>query len=313
MKKIISYIIIAIFGIVLIGCNKKEYTLDLTAESTTVKVGEAIELIPVTNMPKAVFVWSSSHPEIADVEEDGWVYGISEGTATITVTVEKVGSKTIVITVIKDEEPPQPPKEYTPTELKGLLSDVLTAYGEATNGSVTIEAGKGTEVLTSDLVFNFTSEKRITSLMYKLSGTDTAHVYVKEGYAYMLRNELKTKSEMTLTEETTIVNSYGFNKFASAITLYYNETEFFTALSFVSRVDNVLTYTLDLSTYAGSVFDTEGKDSITIKVYLVDEEVVRVDTLIKVGEDENFTKIHFKGLGVQTISFPFDLDTYNEE
>lgn len=310
MKKIISYLLLGVLALLLVGCKKDDpvYTLSLTG-ADTVKVGEAINLTASSTMPRAIFVWSSSDEAIATVES-GLVMGVAKGTAIIKVTVEGVGEKTLTITVTEDIII-IPPKEYTPTELKVLLEDTLADYSESLSGYAKIEAVNGPDVLTSELMFNFNNEPGIDSMMYTLNGSEVAHVYVKEGFAYMLRNELKTKAEMTATEEATIINNYGFDKFVESIAAFYSEVEFYDALTFVSRVENVLTYTLGLSAYLGDVFVTEGKDSITLKVYLGAEDVVlKVETLIVEGANNNYTLLEFKGLGVQTITYPIDLDIY---
>lgn len=310
MKKIISYLLLGVLALLLVGCKKEDpvYTLSLTG-ADTVKVGEAINLTASSTKPEAVFVWSSSDEAIATVE-NGLVMGVAKGTVTIKVTVADVGEKTLVITVTEDIII-IPPKEYTPTELKVLLEDTLADYSESLSGYAKIEAVNGPDVLTSELMFNFNNEPGIDSMMYTLNGSEIAHVYVKEGFAYMLRNELKTKAEMTATEEATIINNYGFDKFVESIAAFYSEVEFYDALTFVSRVENVLTYTLGLSEYLGDVFVTEGKDSITLKVYLGAEDVVlKVETLIVEGANNNYTLLEFKGLGAQTITYPIDLDIY---
>ncbi|MGD9604699.1 MAG: Ig-like domain-containing protein [Bacilli bacterium] len=310
MKKIISYLLFGVLALLLVGCKKDDpvYTLSLTG-ADTVKVGEAINLTATCTKTDAVFVWTSSDDAIATVV-DGLVSGVAKGTAIIKVTVADVGEKTLTITV-EEEIIIIPPKEYTPAELKVLLEDTLVDYSEALSGYAKIEAVNGADVLTSELMFNFNNEPGIDSMMYTLNGTEVAHVYVKEGFAYMLRNELKTKAEMTATEEATIITNYGFDKFVESIAAFYSEVEFYDALTFVSRVENVLTYTLDLSTYLGDVFVTTGKDSITLKVYLgTDDVVLKVETLIVEGTSNNYTILEFKGLGLQTITYPVDLDQY---
>ncbi|HOH17821.1 MAG TPA: Ig-like domain-containing protein, partial [Bacilli bacterium] len=288
--------------------EKVVFTLALSGEET-VKVGETITLTATSTKPQAVFVWSSSNDAVATVK-DGLVKGVSKGTAVIKVTVADVGEKSMTVTVT-EEVVIITPKEYTPAELKDLLEGVLDDYSKGLAGYVKIEAVNGPNVLTSELMFNFNNDPGIESMMYTLNGTEVAHVYVKDGIAYMLRNQAKTKAEMTATEEATIINNYGFDKFVQSVAAFYSEVEFYDALTFVSRVDDVLTYNLDLAGYLGDVFVTEGKDSITLKVYLGAEDIVlKVETLIVKGTQNNYTILEFKGLGPQTIPYPVDLDAY---
>ena len=77
--------------------------LGLTAEKTTINVGETTKLIPSLEPVKSTGVtYSSSNETIAKVSNFGIVTGIEDGTVTITASV-KGNSKTIEITVKKIE------------------------------------------------------------------------------------------------------------------------------------------------------------------------------------------------------------------
>ncbi|MGD9886790.1 MAG: ABC transporter substrate-binding protein [Bacilli bacterium] len=97
MKKFLSLFFFLALALVFVGCKEEEYTLTLTGPET-VKVGETITLVPATEKPEAVFVWSSSNTARATVN-NGVVTGVATGEVIITVSVEGVGEKSIIISV----------------------------------------------------------------------------------------------------------------------------------------------------------------------------------------------------------------------
>lgn len=304
MKRIISLCLIVLFTISLFGCVKKEYSLEIVTEKTTIEIGETLQLTAETDYKNPTFDWSSDDETIAFVDYQGLVTAIAAGTVDIIVKIENVGEKKITITVNS--------KSYTAGELKNLLNSTLNQYSVATNFSIKINLNDGEKELTSEVILNKTTDQ-IDSLMYKLSGAETAHVYVKDGYAYLLKDNVKTKSKLTTFEAQQILDDYNFNKMVENLTGFYNEEEFYTAVKFESNKDDVLEFSLDLSAYNGTVFVTEAKDAITVKVSLVDQKVVKVETIVKVGEKVQLASLEFLGTTNQTITFPTDLDSYIEK
>jgi len=99
MKK--KGIILLMIGILtlLFGCSQTPVTVELTGP-TTISVGEAVLLTPSSSQSSAEYLWESSDGTIVSVDE-GVIEGISEGTATITVTVKGTDSKReLLITVV---------------------------------------------------------------------------------------------------------------------------------------------------------------------------------------------------------------------
>ncbi|HPX84358.1 MAG TPA: ABC transporter substrate-binding protein [Bacilli bacterium] len=98
MKKFLSLFFFLALALVFVGCKEdKEYTLSL-AGPETVKVGDSITLVPTTDKPEAVFTWTSSNTAVATVN-NGVVTGVAKGTAVVTVKVEGVGEKFLVVNV----------------------------------------------------------------------------------------------------------------------------------------------------------------------------------------------------------------------
>jgi peptide/nickel transport system substrate-binding protein len=97
MKKILSLVFFLALALVFVGCKEETYTLSLSGPEV-VKAGETITLVPVTEKPEAVFTWTSSNTAVATVN-NGVVTGVAPGTAVITVKVDGVGEKFLVINV----------------------------------------------------------------------------------------------------------------------------------------------------------------------------------------------------------------------
>lgn len=79
------------------------YSLSLSAETTTIKVGdEPLLITPSTEYPNPTYTWESSNPEVATVS-NGYVTPLTVGTTSITATI--IGTdieSTLVITVAED-------------------------------------------------------------------------------------------------------------------------------------------------------------------------------------------------------------------
>ena len=311
MKKLISFLLTFILAIALSGCIDPEYELEIEGPDSVV-IGETIVLELITDYENPVVEWSSEDDSIATVDQEGYVTGVEVGTVAITATVEDVGSVNHDISVVEPDI-----IEYTPNQLKDLLVATKQSYSESEHGHVKIETDTGSDDIIAELIYNFNGDQ-IDSLMYKLSGYEEAHVYVKEGYAYMSINEQKSKSEMTATEENLIIQSYGFDTFVETTTEFYDEVFFFEALSFVETVDNTLAYELDFSAYSGNVFNLAGKDEIKLNVTFDGDSIISVEVAIYVQNDTeeesevSKVTIYFLGTDEKAIEYPSDLDTYIE-
>lgn len=101
MKKFLLVLVAALFIVFAASCKQEEvpvvYTLELSG-SQSVKAGETITLIATTNKENPTFVWSSSDTSVATVA-NGVVTGVTNGTAVITVKLEGVGEKFLVVNV----------------------------------------------------------------------------------------------------------------------------------------------------------------------------------------------------------------------
>jgi len=93
--------------------------ISIEAPVTEVRAGGTIQLTAVTTPDNATFkgvIWTSGNPDVATVDENGVVTGMTSGEAIITATIiqpEEYGvvSDSIVITVTEEEEPGEDPGE----------------------------------------------------------------------------------------------------------------------------------------------------------------------------------------------------------
>lgn len=313
MKKLLLFILVLTFALVIVGCDDpvvpEEYTLSVEAEVTTLKVGETITIFAETNKPDATFEWSSSDEEIAKVNQVGMVTGVGVGTATITVKVEDVGEEEVEITVTE--------KDMTTDEAKDLLMTILDEYLESTSGSLKITTNDEIGSMVSELVYNYNNDGEIESLMYKLvvdnDPDSERHVYVKDGYSYNLANKTKVKNELTAQEITSISTQYSQAAFLAEATKFYTEDAFYAALEFVGRGEGTVEFKLNLSKYEGEVFNTVGADEIKLVITLNNDKVTIVEIQKKVGSNTASLVVEYKGSTTQTITYPSDLDSYEEQ
>jgi hypothetical protein len=122
---------------------------------TTISVGETVILTPSSSKSSAEYLWASSDEAIVNVDE-GIIEGISEGTATITVTVRGTDSKKdLLITVVSsDFETVQTINALGETLLGSIPgtvdSDLDLATTDPISGSVISYSSDSPEVLGND-------------------------------------------------------------------------------------------------------------------------------------------------------------------
>ncbi len=154
--------------------------------ASSVKVGNTIKLtatITPSNATNKKLTWTSSDPKKANVDENGNVKGISEGSVTITVTTED-NNKTAThrVTIVKNEttpstptNPSNPSKPSNPdTPTNPSTPSTPTVKEIIINGPKTVEAGSTIKLTaTIKMSDNTTTTKTIT---WTSSNSDIATV-----------------------------------------------------------------------------------------------------------------------------------------
>lgn len=302
MKKIFTFLMVFVLAFLLVACDDPvEYSFELEVETDIIQVGSTVIVYADTNKPSPVFEYTSSDEAVATVNQVGMVTGVSVGVVNITVKLEGVGEESVEITVTE--------KDYTATELRAVLTAVLDKYLASKNGSIKVTVNDGTEEMVSETIFNYAADGSIESLMYKVVIDEETHVYVKDGFSYMLTNGAKSKRELTAQEETTIKNSYSHSVFLDSVTKFYTEEKFYDSLNFVGKEDNTVTFELDLNEYDGTVFNTDN-DKIVIKTTFTNDLVSKVEINTTEGTTTKTMVVEYRGTSVQTITYPTDLESY---
>ena len=160
MKKWLSFILVLVLALVLVGCGDeptpptpddpnppvvedvKPTSIEISGQKEEIEIGEeftiTVKVLPDNATNKAVR-YSSSSSAVATVK-DGKVTGISAGTATITVTASgdtKV-SKSFDVVVKGEEETPPEPVIIPPTEI-AITGKTQVEQGKNINLAITAE------------------------------------------------------------------------------------------------------------------------------------------------------------------------------
>lgn len=304
MKKITMFLVLVLSAMLLIGCDDPvEYSFEVEAEKSSVRVGESINIYADTDKPSPVFSFESSDDAIATVDSYGIMKGVSVGEVTIKVTLEGVGNKSVKVNVVE--------KDMLASELKAQLTEVLGNYINAKNGSIKIEVVEGGKTSTSETIFNYNNDGSLKSLMYKAVTEDTTEIYVKDGFSYVNANGEKLKKELTEQEEETITSKYSHVEFLVPATGFYTENDTFNTLNYVGREGDAVVFSLDLSRYNGEVFNIVGVGEILVKATIVNSKLTKVSVVVtEVAQTKSIT-VEYRSFGSeQTINYPADLNSY---
>lgn len=136
MKRLLA-ILLWILPLFFIACEQIEMgsesivleSLKITPASTTIRVGESVQLnaISVPSYSNDFFSWSSTSDAIATVDNNGVVTAIRSGSVKIFCKHLEQLTATATITIVGASQPPQPEPEPTPEPrtLESLLSESL--------------------------------------------------------------------------------------------------------------------------------------------------------------------------------------------
>ena len=96
-------IMILILAISMVGCTPKLKTISFVESNISVDIGETKKVEYSTNLndiTRIELVWNSSDSNVVSVDQEGNLTGVSEGTATVTLTGESSISATIQVNVV---------------------------------------------------------------------------------------------------------------------------------------------------------------------------------------------------------------------
>lgn len=156
MKKFLTFLVLFVFAVCVVGCRTDEKIkgVSILSENTVVKVNETVQLEAIV-FPETAdqsVTWKSENLEFATVNETGLVTGVSEGNATIVATSVKdeTVSGTYIILVEKAEVIEFQPTSVTITVDEGVNKCKI---GETLNLTAVVlpqEASQTVKWLSSD-------------------------------------------------------------------------------------------------------------------------------------------------------------------
>ena len=279
-----------------------QYNITVSKDILNLVIGDE-ETVTATVTPETALSWTSNTLAVATVV-DGKIVAVGAGTATISVTTaDGLASRAISVIVTA-------PKNLTPEQAQEKLENKITEYLEATGGNFILYTSDGTEELTFAVQYNI-SDNIFSGLKYVLSGSSEAHIYLKDGYAYMASNGTTSKTVVNTSENQRLVSQYGFEKVAEQVIAYCQDNALFDAMTFVSETENVNKFEIDVASYADSVMDFGGVEKAELYVTVVDGEVTEVKLVVVSTATFTITGT-FGGTGTQSIKYPSDLNTYPE-
>lgn len=279
--------------------TNEEYNLSVSKEEVSLKVNESVTVNAIVT-PSTELVWSSSDEKIAIVE-NGKITGLKAGNATITVsTKNNEKSLTIKVTVVARDE-------YTTSDLKNDLLNVKSEYISATSANMFIETSEGT----LELIYNISNGK-YENFKYAVKSNTNTISYVKDGFFYSEIEGSKKKTSLSDKEAQDLLTQYNASKFLEEVTSFYDEDEFYVALSKKQETNDYVEFDLVLNNYYGKTLNVNGVDSVTLKVSFENNNVKVVELIFITKDETSFVKLYYRGITKQDIDYPSDLDSYIE-
>lgn len=150
--------------------------ITLSATGVRIEVGKTIQLEAAYKPADASHValsWESSDPNIASVNEDGFVTGVFEGVATITCKSDNDVEASCTVNVGSASQPTmaptQPPAVIQPTE--------TTAAPKSTDPASGSQSGSSGGMLFPDSSTRYLTNDEVAAKIYSMSGTPLSNSF----------------------------------------------------------------------------------------------------------------------------------------
>ena len=166
--------------------------ITLSATGVRIEVGKTIQLEAAYKPADASHValsWESSDPNIASVNEDGFVTGVLEGVATITCKSDNDVEASCTVNVGSASQPTmaptQPPAVIQPTE--------TTAAPKSTDPAASSQSGSSGGMLFPDSSTRYLTNDEVAAKIYSMSGTPLSNsfgqdavneIYARHGFVF---------------------------------------------------------------------------------------------------------------------------------
>jgi major membrane immunogen (membrane-anchored lipoprotein) len=219
-------------------------------------------------------------------------------------------------------------KKATAETFYQYLQNTQDEYAESQSGNLKITVVS--EGVTTELVYvyNYDGESIDTMKVEFTEGEDVMEAYIKEGYAYVNLNDVKTKQKFFAAEGKDIIDNYGFLSLTEIVFNFLDES-LFGAFDVESNKDGEATLVWDAEKYVfldENIPDEEFAEAeerfreiqeniveITMTIKYEGEKVTSLDSVLKNKDnEESQLKVEFNGTDTQTIEFPSDLSEYKD-
>jgi len=130
------------------------------------------------------------------------------------------------------------------------------------------------------------------------------YAYLKDDLLYQLVNEVESADPVDKDVMKELLKNCSVANLVEQCAKYYNEDEFYNALSLVSKENNVYKFAFDLIEYQGSTINVSNKTEILFNVKIENSVVKYVELVVSSKASVNSVYISFNGLGKPTINYP---------
>lgn len=285
-------------------------SITLSGTKTSIGIDEeftvTVNFVPSDVTNKAL-VWISTNTEVATVDANGNVKGISIGTTTITVKTINNLETSFNLEVTK--------AVISASSISSMLTNTYNSYANSLIGSARMTITSGETVSVLDFVYDFSDSTTINKAMYLFTGTENNSIYIRNRIIYIDTNGVKSQYEMDSSEDVEFINNYNFKKFFSEGLKYMSDTSFFNNLTLENTSDYVdvnnavYEYSLDLAAYNGTSINTIGKDAVHLYVTVVDGAITAIKFISEADGVSSSIFVQFLGL-VAEITYPAAIDSY---
>lgn len=232
----------------------------------------------------------------------------------------------LMVLVFAGCKPKEQPVEFTPQDVMAYLANTKAAYSNSSSGNIVIDIVENDETTHMEYIYNYSGSVLESLKVVLTMGDTTMEAYVKDEVAYINVQGEKTKAALTYAEGEQIIDEFGFDALTEYVFATFDQS-IFNALVIDSNEDGVVTMTWDPDKYVflyEGLTDEEFLDAderfenisanikaISVTVHYENDKVTKLTSTWTQNDDSVGTiAIEFKGTDEQTITYPTDLDTY---
>lgn len=293
MKKVFLYLVLILLLVVTsVACGTPEYKVKFNSfggsdvATQTVKEGE--KAIKPENPTKEGFIFLDWY-----LEESVFDF-------------ETLITKDIELNAMWEEAR----DELTTEELKEQIAELVKSYKESLTGTINVQLLNGEDIYNVDLKYNLSAVDKIVAYEYKVNQLIGGHeikqyTYVKDEMVYSMVSGNSGVDKLDKDATKYILKDCGISVVLDKVMPFYEDSEFFDSLSFSRKIDEAnFEYVLDITKYTGFTIDITKKDSIVLRVTIIENQITFIELVSTSVDTVNKVGVGFKGLGVPNIDYP---------